>query len=329
MTKKLDMSNYSINYIYKCIKTLYDNNDNKNEEVYNKLLTHIKKHPESLYEKSSVYTPYIYAASISLNTLMTFHNIYLILYKKIDLPDVFVEPYQLKNKNGDTLIHYMTHKIIKEKKDIKQMYSILEYIIDTINVNINDTDKDGNTALHLASKGNKIDLVKMLLFNGINPNIINYDKKIALNYAVINNNVDIFKVLLYKNSNYKYIIVEDYPNYQLFNEIIERYKKKLYRKVVNKSKKIKSIKRNKQLQARHVFLCNEICRKLEAVNNDTQFLKYKSELFNIAQSLNINIVNVKDELNLHQLHIETELNIFKKLCKTISYKILLQKSLKR
>lgn len=319
--------NYVSNYIYKCIKNLDDKDQVKSKEAYNKLSSHIKKHPESLYSQSSIYgsiyTPYIYAASINLNTLIQLHNIYQALSKNLDLPDIYIEPYEFKNIKGDTLIHYITHRIIKDKPGVKNMYLMLEYILDTINVNINAVDKNGNTALHLASKFNKMDLVKVLLFHGINPNIINYEKKIALNYAVINNNVDIFKILLYKNSNYKY--AKNERNYDSFIEMIDRYKKKVSRKIVNTTKKIKSIKRNKLLQSRHVFLCNEICYKLESINNDVNFKKYKTELRYIAEHLNVDM----SKLNLQESHIEMELNMYKNLCKLISHKILMKKSLKK
>jgi Ankyrin repeats (3 copies) len=346
MVKKADSvnntDNYASNYIYKCIKGLDDDDKLNSKHAYNKLMIYIKKHPESLYLQIGIYTPYIYAASINLNTLIQFHNIYkTISYKGIDLPDVYVEPYEFKNTNGDTLLHYITNRIIKDKQDktedkpgtqdkqdkpdkpdIKNMYVILEYIINTINVNKNAIDKNGNTVLHLASKYNKIDLVKFLLFHGINPNIINNEKKIALNYAVINNNIDIFKILLYKNSNYKYIKNE--PNYEVFIDIIDRYKKKVYRKIVNTTKKKQSIKRSKQLQSRHLFLCKEIYNKLDAINNDNDLKKYKSELYNMAEQLNIDI----STLNLNESKIEIELNKYKNLCTLISNKIVMKKSLK-
>jgi len=334
MVKKAESTNntenYASNYIYKCIKVLDDDDKLNSKHAYNKLMIYIKKHPESLYLQIGIYTPYIYAASINLNTLIQFHNIYkTVSYKGIDLPDVYVEPYEFKNINGDTLLHYITNRIIKDKQDktedkqdIKNMYVILEYIINTINVNKNAIDKNGNTVLHLASKFNKIDLVKFLLFHGINQNIINNEKKIALNYAVINNNIDIFKILLYKNSNYKYIKKE--PNYDAFIEIIDHYKKKVYRKAVNTTKKKQSIKKSKQLQSRHLFLCKEIYNKLDAINNDNDLKKYKSELYNMAEQLNIDI----STLNLNESKIEIELNKYKNLCTLISQKIVMKKSLK-
>lgn len=316
-----DTSNYSVNYIYKCIKQL-----DKDIDTHDKLTKHIQKYPLSLYDKVTIFTPYIYAASINLNTLMIFHNIYMALYKNIHLPDVYIEPYLLKNKKGDSLLHFVVNMIIKNDNEKVESYSMLEYIINTINVNINDTDANGNTVLHLASKANKIDLVKLLLFNRINPNIKNNANKIALNYAVINKNKNLFKILLYKNSNYKYI--KDEEHNEEFDEIIERFKKKVYRKIINTKKKNKSITHKRHIQARHVFLCNEISKKLDILNNDTQFINYTTELFNIAKELDINISEILYDLNVRQSEIEHTLNIYKDLCKKISGKIVIHRSIK-
>ena len=182
-----------------------------------------------------------------------------------------------------------------------------------------------NTVLHLASKANKIDLVKLLLFYGIDPNIVNSDNKIALNYAVINNNMLIFKILLYKNSNYKYLKNEN--NYIDFIETIECYKQKISRKLINTKKKKQSIKNKQYIQSRHMFLCNEISKKLNIIDNDTELINYTTELFNIAEGLNIDTSDILYELNIKQSKNENLLKIYNELCKKMFNKILVKRLL--
>ena len=59
--------------------------------------------------------------------------------------------------------------------------------------------------------------------------------------------------------------------------------------------------------------------------NDVNLKKYKTELHYIAEHLNVDM----SKLNLQESHIEMELNMYKNLCKLISHKILMKKSLKK
>jgi ankyrin repeat protein len=313
------------NYIYKSIKSLKSTtNEDHIDKIKNKLVDYIKKTPDSLYIRQSTFTPYIYAASLNLNTLMIFHSIYE--HVSDSLPDVYVEPFEYKNKNGDNLIHYVVNSIIHKinsggnKYDIKQLFLILEYVINTIGVNIDSFDKNRNTVLQLASKYNKIDIVKFLLFYGADPNIIDADFKTPLNYSVINKNFELFKILLYKKANYKYARKES--NYPLFLQIVEQYKKKINRKIVNGSKKYTKEKHTQYLQKKHLKLCSNFYNKDNNINDDSDKINnYKKELKKLANELHIEIPkNTNDN---------ADDEIYNNLCKLISHKILIKKSLKK
>ncbi len=317
------------NYIYKSIKSLKSVvNEEHIERIKTKLIDYIKKTPDSLFIRQSAFTPYIYAASLNLNTLMLFHSIYEHEHLSDSLPDVYIEPFEYKNKNGDNLIHYVVNSIIRKinsggnKYDIKQLFLILEYIINTIGVNIDSFDKNKNTVLHLASKHNKIDIVKFLLFYGADPNIVNVDLKTPLNYSVMNKNFELFKILLYKKANYKYARNES--NYPLFLHIVEQYKKKINRKIVNGSKKYTKEKHTQYLQKKHLKLCSNFYNKNDNAGDDIEKIKsYKNELKKLAKELHIEIPkNDRGDSDLDD-------EIYNNLCKLISHKILIKKSLKK
>jgi len=315
------MKNKTDSFIYKYIKLFYSksnlNGIDNGENIRNKLTDYIKKHPLSLYSEYSDKTPYMYASLFNTDTLMMLHNIY---ENVIDyIPDVYIEPYEYKNKNGHNLIHFIVNNIIKGKQEL----FMLEYIINNIGVNINSTDKHGNTVLHLASKYNKIDIVKVLLFYGADVNIINNSKKTAMSYTVINKNMDIFKLLLYKKSNYKYTRTEE--NYHLFYDIIDTYKKKLHKKMVGFSKKKSKNKSMQHFKNQHVKLCSVFIQDDDNNKNKLIPEHYKKELRYLAKQLNIDIESRDTKQNKN----EDEYDVYNNLCKLISHKILMKKSLKK
>jgi hypothetical protein len=134
--------------IYKYIKLFYSNSNLTNsggngvqDKLTNKLTDYVKKHPLSLYSESSrdrnpernrdvSLTPYMYASSFNVDTLMMLHNIYENVVDYI--PDVYIEPFEYKNKNGQNLIHFVVNRIIKDKIEL----FMLEYIINNIGVDI-------------------------------------------------------------------------------------------------------------------------------------------------------------------------------------------------
>ena len=327
-------------FIYKYIKLFHsksdlNHTDNDSSSIKNKLTEYIKKHPLSLYseydpdlsksergpvlyirDRGHHLTPYMYASLFNVDTLMMLHTIYENVVNYI--PDAYIEPFEYKNKNGKNLIHFVVNRIIKGKQEL----FMLEYIITNIGVDINSTDKDGNTALHLACKYNKIDIVKVLLFYGADVNIINKSKKIAMNYAVINKNMEIFKLLLYKKSNYKYTKTEH--NYSLFYDIIDTYKKKLHKKMVGFSKKKSKNKSTERFKNQHVKLCSVF---IHQENDHKKAIpeNYKKELRYLAKQLNIDI----EKLSIHHIEGDDDYDVYNNLCKLISHKILMKKSLKK
>lgn len=316
-------------FIYKCIKQFYGksilktiSDDDKQyiNNIVTKLTEYIKKHPFSLYSESSNHlTPYMYASMFNIDTLNMLHNIYENVID--DIPDVYIEPFEYKNKNGQSLIHFVVERVIKGK----QKLFMLDYIINNIGVDINVKDKHGNTALHLASIDNKIDIVKILLFYGADVNVINKNKKTPINYAVINKNMDLFKLLLYKGANYKYAKEEE--NYYLFSQLVDSYKKKLHKKMIGFYKKKSKNKNTQEFKNQHIKLCSPF---INDINPKIIPEHYKKELQYLATQLNIDPVLYRPELSRDPKNEDkTDYDVYNNLCKLISHKILMKKSLKK
>jgi hypothetical protein len=183
----------------------------------------------------------MYAASLSLNTLRILHEIYLNVVDQID--DVYYEPYQYKNRRGETLLHSAIKTSILMDNEIKRQVinlSTVEYILNTFDININSICKKKNTPLHLACRFDVIKLVQMLLFYGANKeiNAINKFKKTPFCYAVENMNTYLCKLLLRYKANYKYAKYEENYYTNTISDIINNHKikidKRLYKSKSNK-----------------------------------------------------------------------------------------------
>jgi len=62
-------------------------------------------------------------------------------------------------------------------------------------VDINTTDEDGKTLLHLACEYARLDIARVLLQSGIDKNIRDHDGRDALNYAKLSGNKKIIDLL--------------------------------------------------------------------------------------------------------------------------------------
>ena len=60
---------------------------------------------------------------------------------------------------------------------------------------INSVNKDGKTALHLASEAGQFDIVVFLLNLGADQKLLDYDGRTALNYAKLSGNKELVKLL--------------------------------------------------------------------------------------------------------------------------------------
>jgi ankyrin repeat protein len=67
-------------------------------------------------------------------------------------------------------------------------------------INKNDRDKLGNTALIYAVKNSHVRAVEVLLESGANPDIKNYDDKAAIDLAIESGRIDILKLLFDKGA---------------------------------------------------------------------------------------------------------------------------------
>lgn len=70
-------------------------------------------------------------------------------------------------------------------------------------VKLNYQDQYLNSALHMASANNNIEIVKLLLEAGIDLNLQNSSGNSALHWAAMNNNVTVVKMLIDKKANSK------------------------------------------------------------------------------------------------------------------------------
>jgi ankyrin repeat protein len=182
---------------------LIDNLNEFNFDKYKELFLNNYNNINSLFVNNTT-TAYIYAASKSLNSLKLLHQFYLDI--KYEIPDVYKEPYEIKNKKGCNLLHFIINNIIVSKnynKTLKKKYNdILHYILHQIKVNVNSLNHNKETALSLVVKYNKTDIVKLLLYYGASTNILSKSKKTPLMYAIQNNYNHMFKSIIYKSQKY-------------------------------------------------------------------------------------------------------------------------------
>lgn len=117
----------------------------------------------------------------------------LILNNKINVDTV--------NSNKETLLIFSSRLNKNEIIDI-----LLQN--DKILKTINKTDLNNNTALHYAVLNNNIGIVKKLIKNNIDSNILNDKNESALFFSCLNNNKLIFDYLLDNHSKINYYTVE-------------------------------------------------------------------------------------------------------------------------
>jgi hypothetical protein len=217
-------------FIYEIIDLLENNKNVDTTELKYMLL----QNPHYLYDTSKYWTCYIYAAYKSLETLITFHELYLEIQD--DLPDIFLKPYELHNQQGENLLHFVAKKISTiQIKAIEIKYkNILNYILENIDVNINSGNKYNDTILHIFTKYNKVDCIKLALYYKVNPNILNYKKLKAIDYTIMYGNESSFSSYITRNHTIK--LNDTYFKKLRILNIKENYKQKLQLILYNKTK---------------------------------------------------------------------------------------------
>jgi cytohesin len=82
-----------------------------------------------------------------------------------------------------------------EKNDVTEISTLIEEGAD-----VNSTNDEGNTILHLVVKSRKMDLATLLIDNGADPNVRNKEGNSPLHIAVNNNRVEMVKMLIEKGA---------------------------------------------------------------------------------------------------------------------------------
>ncbi len=111
-------------------------------------------------------------------------------------------------KNRVRVVIYLSKEVNKkipefQKDDLLTM--VLEGDIDALrkllkSENVNMTNEDGKTVLHIASEFRQLDVVKLALELGIDKNILDHDGRSALNYARLSGDKEIIKLLQENNA---------------------------------------------------------------------------------------------------------------------------------
>ena len=110
-------------------------------------------------------------------------------------------------KNRVKVIIYLSQEVNKHRpSDDKNIFSLVEEgqteevrkLFQT--ADINTTNEDGKTVLHVACEFRQIDVVKLALELGIDKSIRDHDGRSALNYAKLSGNKTIIKLLQDQNA---------------------------------------------------------------------------------------------------------------------------------
>lgn len=114
----------------------------------------------------------------------------------------------------------------------KENYFIVKYLIEEKKLNVNETDVNLSTPLHIACKNTNLNIVKILLLNGAE-HTLDKGNRTPIYYAVIKGNIEILKILIQYNANIAYVdsygknlleYANEYKNQQIVNYLIKKYK---------------------------------------------------------------------------------------------------------
>lgn len=210
--------------------------------------------PNLFEEEYNSYTIVSYAATSTLDMLKCVLNV----AKRLRIPD-FVLTMGDSSESRDPLM-----AAVEANKPQNVELLLRMYHFDLSNVNF-----DGQSALHIAVDNKRIDMVKMFLFNGANPNLADESGNSPLAYAIDNDSPDIVKVLLEYGANPNTVVFfgskpellydiirSDHPHLQ---PIIDKYTQTSRRHHKGFVKKQKRSSQMKQ-QRRHLI---SICQNMD------------------------------------------------------------------
>jgi ankyrin repeat protein len=247
------------------------------EKCDNKLSKYIVENPKILYSSISGQSIYTLSAIKSLDCLKMVHNTYLytLINGKRNGIEYSSHPYNLTDNLGRAPIHIMIMMKLKPQ---------IDYLINTVGVDINIKDKENSTTLHYACKTEKIDTVKLLLNSGIKDiNAVNDKIETPLLIAVLLKNYEIIKLLLYSGSsiyikkgrfilNIMDFVNNNYPDN--IKNLFTKYKtlsRKKQKQIMQKQKRKEQII---QYNIEYVDLCNNMDNyDLDAVKNLASAIK--------------------------------------------------------
>lgn len=147
----------------------------------------ILENPDILYKLHNGQSLYTIAGLKSLDCLRSVHNAYLFTLINTQFEDNML-PYNIKDNEGKNVLHTMIMMNYKPQ---------IDYLINTIKINVNEPDIYKNTPLHYATKLQRIDIIKLLLNSGIKDiNAINNNHETPLLIAILLKNYEIIKLLL-------------------------------------------------------------------------------------------------------------------------------------
>ena len=173
-----------------------------------------KKRPNYLnIEQKSINIEYV-----DQNLLKDFYN--LILTGNVSDIDIFINKNNININLIDSDNNSILHKIISSELTKFQKLSLFKYFLYTKKVNINSTNKYGDTPLLLASKNFDVHLIKELISNKANLNSKDYKGATPLHY--------IAKGLFKDVKSYEAKSIIDKPSIKHDKKIISEFYKLTY-----------------------------------------------------------------------------------------------------
>jgi hypothetical protein len=242
----------------------------------NELVQYIKEHPSQLWQVQNDMSVYAYASLISPKCLQIIHEQYLEISSDTDT-NSSLKPWEVSGSNGYRAIHYVAESNLSKQ---------LLYLINIVGVDVNATNIDGDTALHIICYHNYTNIINILLYAG-NPyiDIINKNYYTPLSICVKNRNLQLIYILLklnpllvYTKDDMTFNIMEnvkaskDKEMIHLFEKFERR--KRVKRRNIEKKKRI-SVNKKRLVQQYH-FYCDSLSD-----------LGYKS-IIHLARSIGIN-----------------------------------------
>lgn len=219
---------------------------------------YIVEHPEDLYTIFAGMPVFAYAACTSLECLQAIHDAYSQAKENGFQPDD-VQPYDLRGDGGYTPLHStLAYSLTQEAS----------YLIDNVKVDVNITDENKNTPLHLACLVKNRHIIRNLVISGgAKVNVLNNQSKTPLHMCVLSNDVESCGFLLSKGAKTivkkgRFMIDVMYDVKQIGSTEMKMFFAKYHRQQRHKnaaSKRLSHKRRNLlRLSNEYDFLCSQL-----------------------------------------------------------------------